>query len=95
VVLASGRALKRIANWCRRYRHEPVHGQWTALKRKLLGHVGFHLAPKRCLARMMDSLAGLKLGLSLLEHTSGTTPQTEIRHAPAVVEAKIRWYRVD
>jgi len=32
------RALKRIANWCRRYRHEPVRDQWTALKRKLLGH---------------------------------------------------------
>ncbi len=32
------RALKRIADWCRRYRHEPVRDQWTALKRKLLGH---------------------------------------------------------
>ena len=35
------RALKRIANWCRRYRHEPVRDQWTALKRKLLGHFGY------------------------------------------------------
>ncbi|HEV3113733.1 MAG TPA: group II intron reverse transcriptase/maturase [Candidatus Binataceae bacterium] len=32
------RALKRIADWCRRYRHEPVREQWTALTRKLLGH---------------------------------------------------------
>jgi hypothetical protein len=32
------RALKRIANWCRQYRHGPVREQWTALKRKLLGH---------------------------------------------------------
>jgi len=32
------RALKRIANWCRQYRHGPVRKQSTALKRKLLGH---------------------------------------------------------
>ncbi len=35
------RALKRIADWCRRYRHEPVREQWAALKRKLLGHFGY------------------------------------------------------
>ena len=35
------RALKRIADWCRRYRHEPVREQWAALRRKLLGHFGY------------------------------------------------------
>jgi RNA-directed DNA polymerase len=35
------RALKRIAQWCRQYRHEPVREQWTALRRKLLGHFGY------------------------------------------------------
>ena len=35
------RTLKRIADWCQRYRHEPVRGQWTALRRKLLGHFGY------------------------------------------------------
>ena len=35
------RALKRIAEWCRQYRHEPVREHWTALKRKLLGHFGY------------------------------------------------------
>jgi RNA-directed DNA polymerase len=35
------RALKRVADWCRRHRHEPVREQWTALKRKLLGHFGY------------------------------------------------------
>jgi RNA-directed DNA polymerase len=35
------RALKRIAEWCQQYRHEPVREQWTALKRKLLGHFGY------------------------------------------------------
>jgi RNA-directed DNA polymerase len=35
------RVLKRIADWCRRYRHEPVREQWTALTRKLLGHFGY------------------------------------------------------
>ena len=34
-------ALKRIAEWCRHYRHEPVREQWTALRRKLLGHFGY------------------------------------------------------
>jgi hypothetical protein len=35
------RALKRIADWCRLHRHEPVCDQWTALKRKMLGHFGY------------------------------------------------------
>jgi group II intron reverse transcriptase/maturase len=35
------RSIKRIAVWCRRYRHEPVRDQWTALKRKMLGHYGY------------------------------------------------------
>jgi group II intron reverse transcriptase/maturase len=35
------RTLKRIADWCRQYRHEPVREQWAALKRKLLGHFGY------------------------------------------------------
>jgi RNA-directed DNA polymerase len=35
------RALKRIADWCRLHRHEPVRDQWKALKRKLLGHFGY------------------------------------------------------
>jgi len=34
------RGLKRIADWCRLHRHEPVRDQWKALKRKLLGHYG-------------------------------------------------------
>jgi group II intron reverse transcriptase/maturase len=35
------RALKRIADWCRRQRHEPVREQWFAVRRKLLGHYGY------------------------------------------------------
>jgi RNA-directed DNA polymerase len=35
------RTLKRIADWSRRYRHEPVREQWTALRQKLLGHFGY------------------------------------------------------
>lgn len=35
------RALKRVAEWCRQYRHEPIPEQWTALRRKLLGHFGY------------------------------------------------------
>jgi hypothetical protein len=33
--------LKRIAEWCRQYRHEPVREKWAALTRKLLGHFGY------------------------------------------------------
>lgn len=36
------RALKRVALWCRRYRHKPVREQWVALRRKLLGHYGYY-----------------------------------------------------
>jgi hypothetical protein len=35
------RTLKRIADWCQRYRHEPVPEQWAALRRKLLGHFAY------------------------------------------------------
>jgi len=36
-----GRALKRVAEWCRRHRHEPVPAQWQALTRKLRGHYAY------------------------------------------------------
>jgi group II intron reverse transcriptase/maturase len=36
------RALKHVADWCRYHRHWPVKEQWTALKRKLLGHFGYY-----------------------------------------------------
>jgi group II intron reverse transcriptase/maturase len=35
------RTIKRISDWCQRNRHEPIREQWTALKRKLLGHFGY------------------------------------------------------
>jgi len=35
------RTLRRIADWCRQHRHEPVREQWAALRRKLLGHYGY------------------------------------------------------
>jgi len=35
------RTLKRIAEWCQRYRHQPVREQWAALRRKLLGHFAY------------------------------------------------------
>jgi group II intron reverse transcriptase/maturase len=35
------RALKRVADWCRQNRHQPVHEQQQALARKLLGHFGY------------------------------------------------------
>ncbi len=35
------RSIKRITVWCRLHRHEPVSEQWTALRRKLLGHFAY------------------------------------------------------
>ena len=36
------RALRVIAQWCRRYRHLPVALQWRALVRKLRGHYAYY-----------------------------------------------------
>jgi group II intron reverse transcriptase/maturase len=36
-----GRALRRIAEWCRRHRHLPVEQQQQALAQKLRGHFGY------------------------------------------------------
>ncbi len=36
------RALRRIAQWCRRYRHLPVKTQWRMLVRKVRGHYGYY-----------------------------------------------------
>ena len=35
------RSIKRITVWCRLHRHEPVNEEWTALRRKLLGHFAY------------------------------------------------------
>jgi RNA-directed DNA polymerase len=37
-----GRALQRVSEWCRRFRHEPLGAQHTALSRKLHGHYGYY-----------------------------------------------------
>jgi len=37
-----GRALKRVSQWCRRYRHEKVSAQHAALSRKLRGHYAYY-----------------------------------------------------
>lgn len=35
------RSLRRIADWCRRHRHDPVREQWAALRQKVAGHFGY------------------------------------------------------
>jgi hypothetical protein len=37
-----GRALRRIYEWCRRFRHEPLGVQHERLSRKLHGHYGYY-----------------------------------------------------
>lgn len=36
------RAVKRMAQWCRAHRHEPVHAQHAAINRKLRGHYAYY-----------------------------------------------------
>jgi hypothetical protein len=36
------KAVKTVAMWCRRYRHESIYVQWKALNRKLLGHYAYY-----------------------------------------------------
>lgn len=36
------RALKRVSEWCRRYRHRPIEQQHKALSSKLRGHYGYY-----------------------------------------------------
>ena len=36
------RALRRVSEWCRAHRHEPLHAQQQALARKLRGHYAFY-----------------------------------------------------
>jgi group II intron reverse transcriptase/maturase len=35
------RAVRRVSQWCRLNRHQPVVDQWRALTKKLLGHYGY------------------------------------------------------
>jgi hypothetical protein len=36
------RALKRVDEWCKSERHQPVEQQWKTLRVKLLGHYGYY-----------------------------------------------------
>jgi RNA-directed DNA polymerase len=36
------RSLKRVADWCRQNRHQPVREQWQVLTLKLRGHFGYY-----------------------------------------------------
>ena len=53
------RGLRRIYEWCRRNRHEPVRGQHQGLVRKLLGHYAYYDIPgnRRALYSMRNAVA--------------------------------------
>lgn len=36
------RSLKRVAHWCRRYRHEPISEQWQKLSQMMKGHYSYY-----------------------------------------------------
>jgi len=56
-----GRALKRIAQWCRRHRHEPTREQWQALMQKLKGHYAYFGVTGNCgaLARLKHEVEAI------------------------------------
>jgi RNA-directed DNA polymerase len=35
-------AVRRVYEWCKKHRHDPVKDQWKALCRKVQGHYGFY-----------------------------------------------------
>ena len=40
-----GRALRKITEWCRTHRHDPVREQWTTLVQKVHGHYEYYGIP--------------------------------------------------
>jgi hypothetical protein len=56
-----GRAVKRVAGWCRSHRHLTVRTQWEALKQKLRGHFGYFgiAGNSEALARFRFEVVGL------------------------------------
>lgn len=36
------RALRKVTQWCRKHRHDPVREQWQQLRRKVAGHCGYY-----------------------------------------------------
>jgi RNA-directed DNA polymerase len=50
-----GRAIRKIAEWCRRNRHRPIREQWHELRQKVRGHFGYYgvIGNFRALARFL------------------------------------------
>jgi RNA-directed DNA polymerase len=55
------RALKRVTEWCRRYRHHEVRWQWQMLGKKLRGHFGYYgiIGNYEALARFRHEVIGI------------------------------------
>ena len=55
------RAVRKIAEWCRRNRHQPIPQQHAALSRKLRGHDGYYgiTGNSRALANLRYVVAGI------------------------------------
>jgi len=55
------RGLKRIAEWCRKHRHDPLAAQQRALAQKLRGHYGYYglIGNADALWRFLDRTVGI------------------------------------
>jgi RNA-directed DNA polymerase len=49
------RAMKKVAEWCRRNRHRPIREQWKELRGKVCGHYGYYgiIGNSRALTRFL------------------------------------------
>ena len=52
------RALKKVAEWCRRNRHEPLKDQQRVLAQKLMGHYAYYgiTGNGRCLSSFLHEV---------------------------------------
>jgi hypothetical protein len=55
------RALRRIAEWCREHRHDPLEAQHQSLSRKLRGHFAFYgiTGNAQALKRFRNAVKGI------------------------------------
>jgi RNA-directed DNA polymerase len=74
-------ALKKIAQWCRRFRHEPVAAQHRTLGQKLRGHFGYYgiTGNGKALRRFHYEVTRLWRKWLSRRHRQGTMPWSRFR----------------
>ncbi len=94
------RALRALAVWCKRHRHEPLRAQQAALRRKLLGHYGyygitgngrslgyFHDAAKRLWLKWLNRRGGRRLTWACFARLLARYPLPAVRVVQSIYAA--------